>query len=171
MRRDVGIVMAGNSIGAMKRLAARAGISLREFQMRTTSGEKYCWRCRCLHPREAFNADSTRIDGLDPACRESRSRHARDMYERRPRVSRLGSLYAPTRDGDKRQARARVNHRVDVGLLPDPNSLPCCDCGHVFVAEGKRHEYDHFLGYGAMHQLSVEAVCSSCHHKRESSRG
>ena len=72
----------------------------------------------------------------------------------------------PSRDGDKKQARRRVNYLVDIGLLPDPDDVPCVDCGHL-GADGPRHEYDHYLGYEAVHHEDVEPVCSSCHHERE----
>ena len=75
----------------------------------------------------------------------------------------------PSRDGDKKQARRRVNYLVDIGLLPDPDDVPCVDCGHL-GADGPRHEYDHYLGYSAEHHEDVEAVCSGCHHKREAVR-
>jgi hypothetical protein len=63
-----------------------------------------------------------------------------------------------------------VNHRVDVGLLPDPNDVPCTDCGHVYVVGERHHEYDHHLGYAAEHQLSVQAVCTTCHYRRDGRR-
>lgn len=59
----------------------------------------------------------------------------------------------------------------NTGLLPDPNSLPCVDCGHVYAEGERRHEYDHHLGYAAKHQLDVQAVCTTCHRKRERDRG
>lgn len=162
--------MAGNAAGAQKRLAARAGLDVETFRSRVASGEKYCWRCRALHPRSAFNVDESRDDGLDPACRDSRNTAAKSNYQPRPRTSKLGAFYAPTRSGDAKQARARVNHHVDVGLLPDPNDLPCTDCGHVHADGERRHEYDHHLGYAAEHQLSVQAVCTTCHYRRDGRR-
>ena len=87
-----------------------------------------------------------------------------------PAPSRLGIHLAEARDGDKKQARARVNHRVDVGLIPDPNNLPCSDCGHIYVHGERRHEHDHARGYSRAHQLYVEAVCTTCHHAREARR-
>jgi hypothetical protein len=133
----------------MKRLASRAGLQLEVFAARTANGEKYCWRCRALHPLNAFNVDKTRRDGLDPSCAASRNETARSHYAPRGRTSKLGQFFAATRDGDKKQARARVNHHVDVGLLPDPNDVTCADCGHVHAEGERRHEYDHFLGYAA----------------------
>jgi hypothetical protein len=72
------------------------------------------------------------------------------------------------RDGDREQARGRVNHLVRVGLLPDPNDVPCTDCGHT--GTDRRHEYDHHHGYAPAHHEDVQAVCSGCHHRRERAR-
>jgi hypothetical protein len=160
----------GTADGALKRIAARVGLAPGAYADRVRAGEKYCWRCRGLHPRAAFNVDATRSDGLASECRDSHNAAAKAKYEPRPRRSKLGAFFAPAREGDKRQARSRVNHHVDVGLLPDPNDVPCTDCGHVYVEGGRRHEYDHHLGYSAKHQLDVEAVCTSCHHGREANR-
>ena len=80
---------------------------------------------------------------------------------------RKGVRYAPIRDGDKFQARGIVNRRIKAGLLPDPDTLPCVDCGDT----GKRHCYDHHLGYSAEHQLDVQSVCYPCSGKRSAIRG
>lgn len=71
----------------------------------------------------------------------------------------------PPRDGDKIQARQRINVEVRTGYRPDPNSLPCVDCGHV--GSDRRHEYDHHLGYSAEHHYDVEPVCTLCHAARD----
>ncbi len=71
---------------------------------------------------------------------------------------------------DKIKARWRVNNAIRAGRLAHPNTLPCKDCGHVHAPGEKRHEYDHHLGYDAAHQLDVEAVCSTCHHKRDNKK-
>lgn len=160
---DSTINWTGRKLGAMKRIAGRAGLDLETFADRLQRGEKYCWRCRALHSRAAFNIDETRSDGLDPACRASRSADQRARYQARPRKSKLGSFYATTRDGDKRQARSRTNHQVAIGLLPDPNSLPCGGCGHVTTDGERCHEYHHYRGYDGSNQLTVEALCSTCH--------
>lgn len=131
--------------------------------------EKWCVGCKVTHPVEAFGRDRSRTDGLNPTCRTFKNRRAVSAYTPHP-AERHGPAPLPARDGDVRQARARVNHYVDTGRLPDPNTLPCADCGHVYVEGGKRHEYDHHLGYGAEHHLDVEAVCSTCHHARERRR-
>lgn len=169
MSDNTGISWTGRKLGAMKRLASRVGVTLEEFAHRLTHGEKYCWRCRVTHPLSAFNTDVTRSDGLDPACADSRNKNSRDRYIPHP-ASRLGTFSAETRDGDKKQARSRVNHLVDVGLLPDPNDVPCTDCSHVYADGERRHEYDHYLGYAGKNQLDVQSVCTTCHRVREESR-
>jgi hypothetical protein len=63
-----------------------------------------------------------------------------------------------------------VNEAVKNGRMPHPNSLPCADCGHVWSPAERRHEYDHYLGYSAKHQLDVEPVCTQCHVKRDSAK-
>lgn len=75
------------------------------------------------------------------------------------------------RDGDKRQARRRINVEVREGRRPHPNALPCVDCGHIWTSGQRRHEYDHHLGYAPEHHYNVEAVCTKCHHARSNTRG
>lgn len=71
-------------------------------------------------------------------------------------------------DGDRKQARQRVNVEVRCGRRPHPNELPCVDCGHVWAIGERRHEYDHHLGYAAEHHLDVQPVCTICHAARDS---
>ena len=129
----------------------------------------WCTGCKAHHPRSSFGMDRSRGRGVAASCLEHRRRRYKVTYVKRGRASRAGKLLAPTRDGDKRQARARVNHAVDVGAMPDPNDLPCEDCGHIYDG-ARRHEYDHHYGYSAAHQFNVQAVCSKCHHTREAER-
>lgn len=86
------------------------------------------------------------------------------------RPARSGPKPMPPRDGDKVQARQRINVEVRTGRRAHPNSLPCKDCGHVHTPGGRRHEYDHYLGYEAAHHSAVEPVCTLCHVKRDSKR-
>lgn len=86
------------------------------------------------------------------------------------RPSVFGPKPAPPRDGDAKQARQRINVLVRTGRIPRPNSLPCKDCGHIWVEGERRHEYDHHHGYGANHHYCVEAVCTLCHAKRDNAR-
>lgn len=80
---------------------------------------------------------------------------------------RFGPLPNPPRDGDKKQARQRINVEVRTGKRPHPNELPCVECGHIWVPMERRHEYDHHWGYAAEHHYHVEAVCTLCHSKRD----
>lgn len=83
------------------------------------------------------------------------------------KTGRPGPAPQPARDGDKKQARQRINVEVRMGRRPHPNTLACADCGHIHASGERRHEYDHHLGYAAEHHLDVEPVCTICHAKRD----
>jgi hypothetical protein len=85
-------------------------------------------------------------------------------------TGRPGPAPAAPRDGDRKQARQRINVEVRTGRRPHPNDLPCVDCGHVWSKGERRHEYDHHLGYAAEHHGDVQSVCTLCHTKRDSQR-
>lgn len=159
----------GSAIGCRKVAAAKAGMSLEDYIARVEAGQKWCTGHKEWHARDAFGADASRADGLAAQCLRWRKRHYDTTHVRKGMRSRAGLFRVPARDGDKKQARARANHAVDAGRLPDPNSLPCVDCGHKYDGQ-RRHEYDHHMGYSAEHQLTVQAVCSVCHRRRESER-
>lgn len=153
-------------MGALQVASRRIGLSVDQYVEHLEAGEKWCWACGAWHKREAFGMDSTRGAGLEAKCRDSKNRLARMNYKPKQRVK--GRFRVPARPGDKRQARRRVNYYVEAGLLPAPNTIPCTDCGHVYRhGGGRRHEYDHYRGYGAREHLIVEVVCPGCHHKRE----
>lgn len=86
------------------------------------------------------------------------------------KARRYGPDPKPARDGDRKQARQRINVEVRTGRRSHPNNLPCADCGRLWSEGGPRHEYDHYLGYAAEHHLHVEAVCVPCHAKRDSAK-
>jgi hypothetical protein len=102
-------------------------------------------------------------------CKSCKNKGARSRYIPTGPPKQYGPPPAPSRDGDKRQARKRVNQMVLSGQLPEPDDRPCADCGHLGL--GRRHEYDHHKGYGAEHHATVEPVCASCHRKRALGRG
>ncbi len=56
--------MAGSVAGAQKRLAARVGLDLESFRARVADGEKYCWRCRTLHPQHTFQVLTKRASRM-----------------------------------------------------------------------------------------------------------
>jgi hypothetical protein len=149
--------------------AARLGISLDEYDERRAAGEKWCGGCRAWQRRDEFGVDNSRGDGLAKWCKSYTSTKTRSTYQPRPRPQ-AGRRYAAARDGDQKQARGRVNHLVNVGILPDPNNVPCTDCGHVWMDGERRHEYDHHLGYAAERHEDVQSVCTTCHHARENAR-
>lgn len=147
--------------------AARIGLTLIEYTDRLNRGELWCFRDQAWHPADEFNRDRSRSTGRAASCRRSVNALTRAQYARKARPQ-AGRSFVPARDGDQRQARRRVNHLVDVGVLPNPNTLPCTDCQHL--GDDKRHEYDHHLGYEAIHHEDVEPVCAPCHHRREDQR-
>lgn len=156
--------MAQNSAGALKVAAKKIGVPIEEYVTRMANGQKWCTNCRQWHDVSHFGVDNSRHDKLTTSCSKSRNSKAMERYEPKLSVSKRGVRYAIARDGDKRQARARVNHLVYLGLLANPNSVPCTDCGHL--GNDKRHEYDHYKGYAAIHHETVEVVCSTCHAAR-----
>lgn len=88
-----------------------------------------------------------------------------------PVTGRPGPAPMAPRDGDKKQARQRINVEVRTGRRPHPNTVACVDCGHVWKTGERRHEYDHHLGYSAAHHYDVEAVCTRCQRRRSMKRG
>ncbi len=84
-----------------------------------------------------------------------------------PETGKPGPAPQPARDGDRKQARQRINVEVRTGYRPHPNDMPCVDCGHVWRDGERRHEYDHHLGYAPEHHLDVVARCTRCHAARE----
>lgn len=84
--------------------------------------------------------------------------------------SSFGPVSNSPRDGDRKQARQRVNVLVRTGRIPHPNTLSCVDCGHIWKEGERRHEYDHHNGYGPEHHYDVQPVCTLCHAKRDNAR-
>lgn len=151
--------MAQTKSGAIKIAAARLGITTEEYAARVASGSKWCGGCRLWHPVSDFRKETGRYDGLSPICANSRNAKAKAKYVRKPRAR--GRRFVAARDGDAEQARGRVNHLVRVGLLPQPSSLPCANCGHT--GDDLRHEYHHYMGYEARYHETVTCLCTQCH--------
>lgn len=160
--------MAQTPVGAIKIAAKHVGLTYEEYLERVTAGEKHCRICRAWHPLSAFAADASRRDGLTSACRDSRNSRSRQLYEPIPLNEQQpkGPPCYPSRNGDKVQARQRVNKQVKYGKRPHPNTLPCADCGHTWAQGRRRHEYHHYLGYSAEHHDDVIALCTLCHKAR-----
>jgi hypothetical protein len=157
--------------GAILVAAKHLGTTPDEYRAHIAKGEKWCTGCKDWHPRGDFGSDASRVDGLATICLEGKRAKQKAAYVPLGRTSRLGTFLAPSRSGDKKQARRRANHAVANGRLAPPNALPCFDCGHRWKPGERRHEYDHHLGYAAEHQLDVQAVCTTCHVTRAQKRG
>lgn len=162
--------MAQTPEGAIKLAARRIGISLSEYIAYMNTGQKWCCVCKSWKNKLTdFKADASRSDGRDAHCAECRRQIYRESYKPKGRQSKKGCRFAPIRDGDKKQARARVNHLVNINLLPDPNDVPCEKCGHT--GKGRRHEYHHHRGYAAEFQETVQSLCTRCHAEVHASEG
>ena len=153
-----------------KTAAARIGISAGEYVRLCNEGKKRCTDCKFWKMQKEFSNDRSRGDGKASRCGSCSKKRHLSSYEPRPGPE-SGRRFVEARDGDRKQARRRVNFLVESGLIPNPNTLPCSDCGLTHKDHGKRHEYDHHNGYAASHHEDVEAVCSGCHHAREAARG
>lgn len=84
------------------------------------------------------------------------------------KTGRPGPEPKPFVDGDKCQARHRVNQEVSCGAMPDPNTLPCTECDHI--GEDRRHEYHHHLGYSVEYFLHVQPLCTVCHPAKDNAK-
>lgn len=69
-------------------------------------------------------------------------------------------------EAQKEAARQVVNREIYLGIRPDPNKLPCADCGHVWHDGERRHEYHHFAGYSEDQFSLVVSLCTCCHYGR-----
>jgi hypothetical protein len=145
--------------------AKKAGLSVEAYQQRLLLGLKRCSACKTWLPVNSFTRDSSRVDGLETKCRKCRTLILKSTYVPKLR-QRFGPVPDAPRDGDKRQARRRINVEVRTGKRPHPNLLPCVDCGHIWHPGERRHEYDHSYGYGSNHHYAVESVCTICHARR-----
>src|SRR5882757_2011609 len=163
--------MAITKEGAIKIAAKKLCLSVDQYRKKIDIGLKHCTICKKWHKRELFSSDLSRGDGLYPSCTEGRNQKSRSIYIPKPKVKRQSRSFVQARDGDAKQARRRINYFVSIGLIPHPSTVPCTDCGQVWIKGLSRHEYDHYLGYEAIHHESVEVVCTTCHTSREMKRG
>jgi hypothetical protein len=156
-----------------KTAATRLGITEEAYEAKQAQQLKWCTACKAWHPKTKFGNDTSRGDKLAAKCKDSQRTGRRVGWHGQPAINPLtgrpGPAPHPPRDGDKKQARRRINVAVRSGRLPHPNTLRCADCDHL--GPDRRHEYDHFLGYAAEHHEHVEPVCSSCHVLRSLKRG
>lgn len=153
--------MAQTKQGALKVAAKNRGITYSDYLEKIKEGLKWCSGCKQWHDYSAFGLDATRSDGLSASCLKYRRLFYKKSYTPKKRKSKKGSRFVKVRDGDRKQARSRVNHLVEIGLFPSPNSLKCSICNNT--RPSKRNEYHHHNGYGRRHHEDVIVMCSSCH--------
>ena len=151
--------MAQTKRGALKIAAGRRGITVHQYLRKVKDGFKWCSGCKLWHLYIEFGLDSSRNDGLSTVCLKYRKIMYEKSYKQRPR--KKGRKFVDPRDGDKKQARRRINHLVDIGLMPRPSTLICIKCNGY--NDSKRNEYHHHNGYGVDHHEDVIVLCSSCH--------
>lgn len=154
----------GSLLGVLKIAAKKAGLSLDEYRRRIDEGTKRCTFCQEWKPVDQFAVDASRWDGKTAGCTQCRNDRAKESYHPVAALFHLpsGPQRIARRAGDKTQAKARINHDVEHGLRPNPNSLFCVNCGHK--GSDRRHEYHHVMGYSEMHHYDVLPLCSTCHH-------
>lgn len=156
-----------NTIEGVKKVAAKLiGVSYETYMLHITAGDKWCTGCKAWHPVIAFQKDLSRGDGLSAVCTDKRRELNKQRYTPRPRPPR-GRRYAPARDGDRLQARGRVNHLMRMGILPSPKTTPCSQCGTT----QKRREYHHHRGYAAAFHDDVILLCLTCHGSAHTGKG
>lgn len=118
--------MALTSEGALKIAAGKTGCSVNEYLHFRSSGKKFCMLCRVWLPIEEFHKDSSRYDGLSPSCVTCRLQWQRRRHIKKPvEGRRYGPLPNLARDGDKQQARKRVQALRRNGRLPNPQDIAC----------------------------------------------
>ncbi len=156
--------MAQTRDGAIKQNAARLGITVDEYKAIVQSGMKRCSFGKHWCRLELFGKDRCRSDGIASSCLRCCAEKSTKRPRRKRTKQQRGRQYVEARSGDQKQARGRINHLVNMGVIADPNSIPCVDCGHQ--CEDMRHEYDHYKGYAAEHHECVEVRCARCHKSR-----
>lgn len=162
--------MAQTREGVIKVIARRIGINPEEVVRHYSQGEKWCWKCSGWKQLSEFGSDPSRKDGYSVYCLIHRRVKNRKPFTPgiNPLTGHPGPAPMTSRDGDKIQARQRINVEVRTGRRPHPNSIPCTDCGHVWTEGERKHHYDHYAGYDGGNHYKVEAVCTLCHAKRDS---
>lgn len=131
------------------------GISREEWITKRGAGLKWCWRCTSWKKRIEFPPDANRKDDLSNVCKICKNAYGRS----KPSIPR---------NPQHQKIRTAITHAIRRGDLVPAKNLPCMDCGDM--GTGRRHEYDHYLGYADEHKYDVQIVCSRCHRKRHVER-
>ncbi len=149
--------MGQTKTGAIKVAAKKADLSVEEYLNFIANDLKKCTICKRWLTTNNFPKDKSRHDCLSSKCREcSRAIwRIKNITSSNKRIQR--------RNGDKKQAMARINSDIESGLRPSPNDLFCALCGHL--GTDKKHEYHHPSGYSELHHYDVIPLCTTCHHR------
>lgn len=132
---------------------------------------KVCFKCKFELPKTEFYPCKGRYDGLQTYCKKCTITYILSRYTYKSRIKAKPRTII--RDNDELQAHNRIRTLIRAGVIPKANDLPCIDCGHTNPTSDnpkelkgyRRHEYDHYKGYGKDHHEDVEVRCSKCHHK------
>ena len=109
--------------------AARAGVSVGEYQARLRQGLLWCYRCQDWHPAEAFPADARRHSGRAGSCRQAIRAAARDALADRgqlppPRPLPDRGQIPPPRVAPEAAVAVWVIRRPGPALQPLPDGQP-----------------------------------------------
>lgn len=136
----------GSKFGVTKVAAIRIGISVDRYQKMLSDGFKHCTKCKIWQPKELFNKDNHRGDGLASICRHCNSKKKEKVGG--PESARQETL-----------AVEAIRKAIRNGRMRAAKELPCFYCGN------NASHYHHYLGYEEKHRLDVRAACRSCHRK------
>ncbi len=155
--------MPQTKAGALKSAASHYGISVDELVRLRDAGLRRCSNCKRWKALQDFHINPKQSQGRSNICRRCEKQRRDDTYFPLPQdqCKHFRGHRVPARDGDRIQAEHRVNHEVDIGHRPDPDELPCSQCGHL--GSDVRHNYHHHVGYASEHHLDVVVLCVKCH--------
>lgn len=86
--------------------AARAGVSVGEYQARLRQGLLWCYRCQDWHQAEAFPADARRHSGRAGSCHQAIRAAARDALAARGQLPPPAAVWVIRRPGPSPQPRS-----------------------------------------------------------------
>src|SRR5580700_1338175 len=96
IRRPVAAVTSEHTL---KIEAARAGVSVGEYQDRLRQGLLWCYRCQDWHQADAFPADARRHSGRAGSCHQAIRAAARDALAGRDQVPPPAAVWVIRRPG------------------------------------------------------------------------
>jgi len=104
--------MAQTKIGGSKVAAGKLGISVEKYIQNVQSGLKWCSACRSWLQSDCFGKDKSSFDGKNSRCKICQRALHQKRYKPIAIELRKSREFTtkPSRDGDKSQARAKVNY-------------------------------------------------------------